>query len=182
MNSKTLLATDVATPVATPAATKSVNATYRLLIDGEWVPGQGRLVDVIDKYRLKAFATLTTASQTQVQLAVDSAHAAFRRGVPVAFERGAVLERAAALVEARLDDFVRTMQLEAGFTAADAGGEVRRCIQTLKLSAEEARRLAGEVVPLAGAPNQAGRLAFTLRVPLGVVAAITPFNLSLIHI
>jgi len=176
MNSKTSLATDVANPVAAPAATKSVNATYRLLIDGEWVPGQGRLVDVIDKYRLKAFATLTTASQTQVQLAVDSAHAAFRRGVPVAFERGAVLERAAALVEARLDDFVRTMQLEAGFTAADAGGEVRRCIQTLKLSAEEARRLAGEVVPLAGAPNQAGRLAFTLRVPLGVVAAITPFN------
>jgi succinate-semialdehyde dehydrogenase/glutarate-semialdehyde dehydrogenase len=68
------------------------------------------------------------------------------------------------------------MQMEAGFTASDATGEMRRCIQTLKLSAEEARRLAGEVVPLAGAPNQAGRVGFTLRVPLGVVAAITPFN------
>jgi len=71
---------------------------------------------------------------------------------------------------------VRTMQMEAGFTASDAGGEVRRCIQTLKLSAEEARRLAGEVIPLAGAPQQAGRMGFTLRVPLGVVLAITPFN------
>src|SRR3546814_8550880 len=68
------------------------------------------------------------------------------------------------------------MQAEAGFTEADAGGEVRRCIQTLRLSGEEARRLAGDVIPLEGAPQQEGRLAFTLRVPLGVVVAITPFN------
>ena len=75
-----------------------------------------------------------------------------------------------------LDDLVSTMQAEAGFTASDATGEVRRCIQTLKLSAEEARRLAGDVIPIAGAPQQAGRMAFTLRVPLGIVVAITPFN------
>jgi succinate-semialdehyde dehydrogenase/glutarate-semialdehyde dehydrogenase len=68
------------------------------------------------------------------------------------------------------------MQLEAGFTQSDATGEARRCIQTLRLSAEEARRLAGDVIPLAGAPGQAGRIGFTIRVPLGVVAAITPFN------
>jgi succinate-semialdehyde dehydrogenase/glutarate-semialdehyde dehydrogenase len=68
------------------------------------------------------------------------------------------------------------MQMEAGFTQSDASGEVRRCIQTLKLSAEEARRLAGEVIPLAGAPQQGARMGFTLRVPLGVVLAITPFN------
>jgi succinate-semialdehyde dehydrogenase/glutarate-semialdehyde dehydrogenase len=66
--------------------------------------------------------------------------------------------------------------MEAGFTQSDASGEVRRCIQTLKLSAEEARRLAGEVIPLAGAPQQGARMGFTLRVPLGVVLAITPFN------
>ncbi|MCK9381863.1 MAG: aldehyde dehydrogenase family protein [Sulfuritalea sp.] len=168
MNSKTI--------AATRSATNSSIAAGRLLVDGEWVTGQGKSIDIIDKFQLKAFATLMTASQPQVQHAVDSAHAAFRRGAPVAFERGAILERAAVLVEARMDDFVHVMQLEGGFTAADASGEVRRCIQTLKLSAEEARRLVGEVVPLAGAPNQAGRLAFTLRVPLGVVAAITPFN------
>jgi succinate-semialdehyde dehydrogenase/glutarate-semialdehyde dehydrogenase len=133
-------------------------------------------VAVLDKFRLQPFADITTADAAQVKQAVACAHAAFRRGAPLAYERGAVLERAAALVEKRLDDFVRTMQLEAGFTASDASGEVRRCVQTLKLSAEEARRLAGEVIPLEGAPNQAGRLGFTLRVPLGVVAAITPFN------
>ena len=68
------------------------------------------------------------------------------------------------------------MQLEAGFTESDAMGEVRRCMQTLRLSAEEARSLVGNMVPLAGAPGAAGRMGFTLRVPLGVVVAITPFN------
>jgi len=151
-------------------------STYRLLVDGAWVEGAGPRVSVRDKYRLQPFAAVTVADAAQVRQAVDAAHAAFRRGAPVAFERGAVLERAAVLLEARLDDFVRTMQLEAGFTQSDATGEVRRCIQTLKLSAEEARRLAGDVIPLAGAPGAAGRLGFTIRVPLGVVAAVTPFN------
>jgi acyl-CoA reductase-like NAD-dependent aldehyde dehydrogenase len=152
------------------------SSTYRLLVDGAWVEGAGPRVSVRDKYHLQPFAAVTVADAAQVRQAVDAAHAAFRRGAPVAFERGAVLERAAVLLEARLDDFARTMQLEAGFTQSDATGEVRRCIQTLKLSAEEARRLAGDVIPLAGAPGAAGRLGFTIRVPLGVVAAITPFN------
>ena len=151
-------------------------ATQGLLVDGEWVAGKGAAFAVIDKYRLEPGAYVGTADQEQVGHAVACAHAAFRRGAPAPFDRGAILERAAALLEPRLDDFVRTMQMEAGFTASDATGEVRRCVQTLKLSAEEARRLAGEVVPLAGAPQQAGRIGFTLRVPLGVVVAITPFN------
>ena len=149
------------------------------LIGGAWVDGAGDGVAVLDKYRLRPFATLRTADAAQVDAAITAAHEAFRQGVPGAFERGAVLERAAQLVEARLPALVRTMQREAGFTAQDATGEARRCIQTLRLSAEEARRIAGEMVPLDGAPQQAGRLAFTLRVPLGVVVAITPFNAPL---
>ncbi|PHM20285.1 MAG: aldehyde dehydrogenase [Curvibacter sp. PD_MW3] len=151
-------------------------AVYGLLVDGQWVEGAGPRVSVRDKYKLQPCATITTADAAQVKQAIDVAHAAFRRGSPAAYERGAVLDRAAVLLEARLDEFVRAMQLEAGFTQTDATGEVRRCLQTLKLSAEEARRLAGDVIPLAGAPGAAGRLGFTLRVPLGVVAAITPFN------
>ncbi|MCB1126444.1 MAG: aldehyde dehydrogenase family protein, partial [Verrucomicrobiae bacterium] len=64
----------------------------------------------------------------------------------------------------------------AGFTASDARGELGRAVQTLRLSADEARHLAGDVLPLGGAPGQEGRLGLTLRVPLGVVLAITPFN------
>jgi succinate-semialdehyde dehydrogenase/glutarate-semialdehyde dehydrogenase len=155
---------------------KENSTVQQLLLDGQWIDGKGPTVPVVDKYRLQPGAYVTTADPEQVEHAVASAHAAFRRGAPVAFERGAILERAAMLLEPRLDEFVRSMQMEAGFTVQDATGEVRRCVQTLKLSAEEARRLAGEVIPLAGAPQQAGRIGFTLRVPLGVVLAITPFN------
>src|SRR3546814_14787061 len=68
---------------------------------------------------------------------------------------------------------------EAGFTRTDAEGEVSRGMQTLMASADEARRLAGDVIPLAGAPLQENRIGFTLRVPVGVVCAITPFNAPL---
>jgi succinate-semialdehyde dehydrogenase/glutarate-semialdehyde dehydrogenase len=150
--------------------------TCKLLIGGQWVAGEGETIAVLDKYRLAPFATVDAASQAQAAKMIDCAHAAFKGGAPSGYDRGMILERAAELVEARLQDFVAAMQAEAGFTAADAGGEVRRCVQTLRLSGEEARRLSGDVIPLDGAPQQAGRLAFTLRVPLGVVAAITPFN------
>lgn len=153
-----------------------MTSTKNLLVDGQWIPGKGPRIAVLDKYRLQPGAYVTTADREQVAHAVAAAHAAFRAGAPVPYERGAILERAAGLLEARMDDFVRAMQMEAGFTAADAAGEVRRCKETLRLSAEEARRLAGEVIPLAGAPQQSGRIGFTMRVPLGVVAAITPFN------
>jgi succinate-semialdehyde dehydrogenase/glutarate-semialdehyde dehydrogenase len=159
-----------------PSSASRSSASCRLLVDGAWIAGAGPTLTVVDKYRLTSGATIATADQAQVAQTVAAAHDAFRRGAPSPYERGAILERACALVEARLPDFVRTMQMEAGFTAADAAGEVRRCVETLRLSAEEARRLAGDVIPLAGAPQQAGRVGFTLRVPLGVVVAITPFN------
>jgi acyl-CoA reductase-like NAD-dependent aldehyde dehydrogenase len=155
---------------------KRIDAPHPILVDGEWVAGKGDVLAVYDKFQLKPGAYVTTADKEQVTHAIECAHAAFRRGAPSPFERGAVLERAAVLLQSHAEDFVRIMQMEAGFTVSDASGEVRRCIQTLKLSAEEARRLAGDVVPLAGAPQQAGRFGFTLRVPLGVVLAITPFN------
>ncbi len=147
-----------------------------LLVDGGWTSGEGEDFELLDKYTLKPIARIASAGTAQIERAVTSAEAAFRRGAPSPYERGEILDRAAALVAERRDDFIRTMQAEAGFTGADGGGEVSRCIQTLRLSAEEARRLAGDVIPLAGAPNQAGRIGFTLRVPLGVIAAITPFN------
>src|SRR5690606_2852705 len=66
-----------------------------------------------------------------------------------------------------------------GFTTADCNGEISRTVETLRLAAEEARRLSGEIVPVAGAAGQGDRMAFTLRVPLGVLLAVTPFNAPL---
>lgn len=159
------------------AAVEAAHLTStRLLIDGAWVDGLGPQLPVLDKYKGQACATLATPDAGQITRAIDVAHAAFRAGAPAAYERGAVLDRASQLLEARAAEFVHAMQLEAGFTESDAMGEVRRCLQTLRLSAEEARSLVGDMVPLAGAPGAAGRMGFTLRVPLGVVVAITPFN------
>jgi acyl-CoA reductase-like NAD-dependent aldehyde dehydrogenase len=152
---------------------------YPLLIDGQWEAGEGPVITVLDKYRLTPYATVSAASPAQITRIIDAAHAAFRKGGPSAYDRGAVLAKAAVLMESRISEFVAVMQAEAGFTATDAAGEVRRCMETLRLSGEEARRLAGDVIPLEGAPQQSGRLAFTMRVPLGVVVAITPFNAPL---
>ena len=68
---------------------------------------------------------------------------------------------------------------ETGFTPADADTEITRAVATMRLSAEESVRIAGEEVPVAAAPGSEGRLAFTIRVPVGVVAAIAPFNAPL---
>ena len=155
-----------------------MNKDARLLIAGHWVDGIDRLA-VIDKYRLTPCGQLHLPSREQVRTTVAAAHEAFRRNTLSAYERGHILDTAAVLLEQRADELVRALQLEAGFTATDTRGELKRCVQTFHLSAEEARRFGGEMVPLDGAPNQTGRLGFTLRVPLGVVCAITPFNAPL---
>jgi len=147
----------------------------RLLIAGEWVEGAEQL-SVLDKYLRTPCARLHIASREQVARAVATAQTAYVESTLTPHDRGAILDRTAAIVERDRDRFVAIMRAEAGFTQFDAEGEMRRSVQTLRLSAEEARRLIGEMVPLEGAPQQAGRLGFTIPVPLGVVCAITPFN------
>ncbi len=80
------------------------------------------------------------------------------------------------LLEERIEPLIALMRDEAGFTRADGDNEVRRCIQTLQLSAEEAKRLNGELVPMESGAGVRDRMGFTIRVPRGVVCAITPFN------
>ena len=91
-----------------PEAGTASSTAHPLLINGEWVRGAGATFAVLDKYRRTPGAYITTASRDQVAHAIGSAHDAFRKGVPSPFERGAVLERASALVEARLPDTQRT--------------------------------------------------------------------------
>jgi succinate-semialdehyde dehydrogenase/glutarate-semialdehyde dehydrogenase len=147
----------------------------RLLIGGEWQNGAEQ-ADVLDKFHLTSCARMHIPSQEQVRKAVTTAHKAYVESTLTAYDRGAILDRAANLIERQGERFIEVIRTEAGFTLSDAQGELRRCIQTFRLSAEEARRLTGEMIPLEGAPQQAGRLGFTIPVPLGVVCAITPFN------
>lgn len=154
---------------------RSKMADVRLLIAGEWQDGVD-LGEVLDKFHLTPCARLHIASQEQVHQAVAVAQASCEKSTLTAYDRGSILDRAAAVIERNTARFVEVISTEAGFTLSDAEGEVRRCVQTFRLSAEEARRLTGEMVPLEGAPHQARRLGFTIPVPLGVVCAITPFN------
>lgn len=150
----------------------------QLLIDGQWLNGDSTTA-VLNKYTQQPCAHISLPSRQQVDQAVEAAARAFREVKLTPHERGAILERTADILERRREEIVQTVIEEVGFPRQDAAGELSRCIQTFRLSAEEARRLRGDIIPLEGAAGQAGRLGFTIRVPLGVVCAITPFNAPL---
>jgi acyl-CoA reductase-like NAD-dependent aldehyde dehydrogenase len=113
------------------------------------------------------------------QAAVDAAAGALAAGEWPLHQRAAALVRAAELVERHGDDLARSICAEAGKPIKLARVEASRAGGTLLAAAEAGRGLAGEMVPLGGTAGGAGKLAFTLRVPVGVVAAITPFNFPL---
>lgn len=115
---------------------------------------------------------------------VDQALAAAVRGAKAmakltAHDRYQILMKAAQTIESRREEFAQTITLEGGKVIAEARVEAGRAVQTLQLSAEEARRLHGETVPLDASPGGAGKFGFTLCVPCGVVVAISPFNFPL---
>jgi len=147
-----------------------------LLSGGEWIAGEGPVSAVLDKFNLSQVAEAPAASQAQIDAMIASAHDAFRADTLSAHQRAEILDRAVTIIAREMENMAQIIQAESGFTKSDALGEVTRCMQTLSLSAEEARRLKGDVIPMSGAPNQARRMGFTLRVPLGVVLAVTPFN------
>lgn len=114
-----------------------------------------------------------------VRREIGIADAALRADVQPAHERAAVLERATQLLGERAETFAETISAEAGKPITLARGEVERACDTLRFAAIEARLLAGEVVPMAGSAAGAHTVGFTLRRPVGTVAAITPFNFPL---
>ncbi|HVA62805.1 MAG TPA: aldehyde dehydrogenase family protein [Terriglobales bacterium] len=146
-----------------------------LLVAGQWQNGVAAF-PVLDKYHGNVIGRAQRASQAQVAAAVAAAAESFVRQPLAPYRRFQILQRASELIESRRRELVATIVAEAGFPIADAENEVTRAVQTFLTSAEEAKRLVGELVPLAGAPGAAHRMGFTLRVPRGVVCGITSFN------
>jgi acyl-CoA reductase-like NAD-dependent aldehyde dehydrogenase len=147
----------------------------RLFIDGSWRDGD-TTIDLLDKFDGRVLAEVHEAGRGQVDEALQAVARAQRETSLPNYDRYLVLSRAARLLVERMDDLVESIVDDAGFTVSDARREVERATQTMTISAEEAKRIHGEVVPLHGAPGATGRIAFTVRHPLGVVCAITPFN------
>lgn len=148
----------------------------RMRIGGEWRAGRPE-VAVTDPYRGERIEMAPESSLKDLDDALAAAVAA--KPVVAAmpgYQRAALLRKVAALVVERADGIAETMSRETGKAIKDARAEVTRSQDTILLSAEEAIRIEGEQVPLDGTAMGAGKLAFLLRFPVGVVAGITPFN------
>lgn len=149
--------------------------TQPLFIDGKDIV-TAETLPVYHKATGEIIKNIAVASEKECKLAVDAAEKAFKTVKLSPYERYEIILKAANLLREQQEDFARALSDEAGKPINDARGEISRAYQTLILSAEEAKRLKGETIPLNGAPNCQNRLAFTIRQPLGVVCAITPFN------
>ena len=147
----------------------------RLLIGGQWVAGRGT-APVYDKFSGAVIGEVDRADRDQVNQAVAAARHSFETVTLDPYDRYRILLRVSELIEARRRDFVDLIVSEAGFAIPDASNEVTRAAETFIISAEEGKRLAGDVVPIDAAPGQSHRMAFSIRVPRGVVCGITSFN------
>ena len=149
-----------------------------MLIKGKRVI-RDKKVEVINPYNDKVIDTLGLSEKNDVSDVIGIAEQGFKilKQIP-AGRRAQILEQASVIIRQRKEDFSRAIALESGKTINEARGEVDRAVNTTKLSALAAMKLTGETVrfDLTGESNKMG---FYLRVPLGVVCAITPFNFPL---
>jgi acyl-CoA reductase-like NAD-dependent aldehyde dehydrogenase len=149
----------------------------QLYIDGHWVDGDGEF-EVASPWDGAIEAVVARATREQVEEAIAAAHRHLAMPLPLV-DRAEMLERAAALVAVRAEEFARVISAESGKPIAAARGEVARAVDTLQLSGEEARQIRGSTIPVDAVRGGVGLFAFERPAPLGVVAAITPFNFPL---
>ena len=151
----------------------------KMYINGEWVD-RAETTPVVNPFDKSVIDTVPRGTAADVELAIGSAvRGAKAMAKLTSYERYAILHRAAELMGQRAEELGRTITLEEGKVITEGRGEVQRAIQTITISSEEAKRLHGETVPLDAAPGNVNEFGFTIRVPVGVVAAISPFNFPL---
>ncbi len=151
---------------------------FDLYINGKWVSTKEKM-DVLNKYTQEIYARVSKAGEHEVDQAIESAEKAYKTKQLSPYERYKILIKAKELLQAQKEDFVTSVMTEAGKPIQQARTEVDRSIQTLEVSAEEAKRISGTGIPVDAAPGSENRMAFTIRVPVGIVGAITPFNFPL---
>ena len=142
-------------------------------IAGQWTAFPGPLMDVTNPATGAVITSVPDSGAAEARAALDAAHAAYPtwRKVP-AKQRAAIIKRWNDLVLAHQDDLGALISLEQGKPLAEGKGEVAYAASYIEWFGEEATRMNGEVIP-APAP---GRRMFALKEPVGVVAAITPWN------
>jgi acyl-CoA reductase-like NAD-dependent aldehyde dehydrogenase len=149
----------------------------RLLIGGEWIE-TGEWLDVRSPYSGDVVGRVAKAGAPETCQALDAAAKAMAEPLP-AHKRAEILVKVAGALGRRHDEVARLISDEAGKPMKAARVEALRAMSTYTFAAVEARKLAGEMVPMDAAQAGTGKLAFTLRQPIGIVGAISPFNFPL---
>src|SRR5918996_1101067 len=149
----------------------------RLLVDGKWIE-TSEWLEVRSPFDDSVVGRVASGGVAETRQALDAAERAMSEPLP-AHERAAILDHVAAALAERHDEVARTISAEAGKPMKAARVEASRAVSTYTMAAVEARKLAGDVVPMDASPAGEGKLAFTLRTPVGIVAAISPFNFPL---
>ncbi len=156
-------------------ATTSVD--HPLLIDGQPVE-TGEWTEVRSPFSGDVIGRIARGGAAEARRALDAAATAMETPLP-AHERARILDTVAQLLDERSEEAAQTISAEAGKPLKAARVEAQRAVSTYTFAAVEARRLAGEVVPMDASPAGEGKLALTLRLPIGIVGAISPFNFPL---
>ena len=156
----------------------AVTTTERkLLLGGKWVE-TGEWHEVRSPYSGEVVGRVAKAGADETRRAIDAAEEAMRDPLPP-HRRAEILVRVAGALGRRHDEVARLISDEAGKPLKAAKVEASRAMSTYTFSAVEARKLAGEMIPMGASQAGEGKLAFTLREPIGVVGAISPFNFPL---
>lgn len=149
-------------------------------INGKWISLEREIALIKGPYSGEVIGEQVLATKEDVEKALASAHAAKREIAKIpSHQRAKILKRAAFLLEQEKERFAKLITLELGKPLKNTLDEVARSIETLELSGEEAKRLQGETIPGDSSERGTEAIASTFRVPVGVVAAITPFNAPL---
>ncbi|UCF05565.1 MAG: aldehyde dehydrogenase family protein [bacterium] len=148
----------------------------KMLIAGKWIDKKDK-IEVKNPYDDSVIDTVPSGTPEDVAAAIEAAEEGYRinRDMPV-HERIGILKGAADIVEENAEEFALTIATEGSKTIREARKEVARAVQTMVISAEEARRVVGETIPFDSMPGSENRVGYYFRFPIGIIAAITPFN------
>ncbi len=150
-----------------------------LYINGDW-KSVNTYKPLCAPYSEETLAEIAQGTEEDVQEAVTSAKNAMKKmNTLTAYDRATIVEKVAQIMDERREEFAEIIAKEAAKPIRAARGEVDRTVLTYKFAAEEAKRIYGETLPLDAAPGADGRIAYTIRKPIGVIGAITPFNFPL---
>ena len=152
-------------------------ADRKLFVAGDWIE-TGDWIEVRSPYSGEVVDRVAKGGADETRRAIDAAEQALHDPLP-AHKRAEILVKVVAGIARRHDEIARQISDEAGKPLKAARIEASRAMSTYTFAAVEARKLAGEMVPMDAAQAGEGKLAFTLRRPIGVVGAISPFNFPL---